>query len=400
MRVRTQARSMVVAEVREVTREEVAVERVAVRERRDLAREVTGKDRAMVLPLVEADRREQLGRAQAAAERRVERRQGIGIGGQIKEKLVTQARALRERIGRELKRVKEWVREHFPDPLKQLKERSRDLFEAVAEKGRGRRPARAPEPERKAERGLDVQRDRGREAPSSQPPRGMFDGLKLDARLPELGGEARSAAPSPVPDLAQEPGTRRTILAVSLDRYAQTWMEAVQMRAKNLPVLPHQETAIREAGIALDAQRPGTTQDLMTAIKHEPSVRQAMSRLQGPERVAALLSGLEHESQVRRDPNLRVERLVKEWKGLEAKRKASREWEKPEEHAKLKKDMTELTRELKRDAQLESIARQRSQQLGIEKGSTLDQVIRSRTLDRGIEITLDLGRGRGMGLSR
>ena len=64
MRVRTQARAMVVAEVRVVTRAEVAAERVAARERRELAREVTGADRAVVLPLVEADRREQLGRAQ------------------------------------------------------------------------------------------------------------------------------------------------------------------------------------------------------------------------------------------------------------------------------------------------------------------------------------------------
>ena len=67
-----------VVEIRQVTRQEVAAERVAARERRELAREVTGADRVMVLPLVEADRREQLGRAQAAAERRVERRQGLG----------------------------------------------------------------------------------------------------------------------------------------------------------------------------------------------------------------------------------------------------------------------------------------------------------------------------------
>ena len=80
MRARTQARAMVVEEVRVVTREEVAAERVAVRERRELAREVTGADRAVVLPLVEADRREQLGRAQAAAERRIERRQGSESG--------------------------------------------------------------------------------------------------------------------------------------------------------------------------------------------------------------------------------------------------------------------------------------------------------------------------------
>jgi hypothetical protein len=119
---------------------------VAVRERRELAREVTGADRELVLPLVEADRREQIGRAQAMAERRVERRQGMGVG-ELKEQLLTQARALRARLGRELGRVKEWIAERFPDPLQQLKDRSRDLFDTVTEKvrealGRGAGPER------------------------------------------------------------------------------------------------------------------------------------------------------------------------------------------------------------------------------------------------------------------
>ena len=122
----------------------------------------------MVLPLVEADRREQLGRAQAAAERRVERRQGLSLGGQLKEKLVAQARALRERIGQQLKLVKEWVREHFPDPIGRLKERSREVFEAVAERAKGMRRPPAQEPERAAER-----------SPAGGQKRGMFDGLRL-----------------------------------------------------------------------------------------------------------------------------------------------------------------------------------------------------------------------------
>jgi hypothetical protein len=118
---RALAREAVVAEVRVVSREELAIERVAVRERRELAKEVTGPERELVLPHVEADRHEQLERARAMAERRVERRQGLGIGKQLKEKLLTQARALRERIGVQLERVKDWVREHFPDPLERLK---------------------------------------------------------------------------------------------------------------------------------------------------------------------------------------------------------------------------------------------------------------------------------------
>jgi hypothetical protein len=131
-------RRTVEAEVRVVTRQEMAAEKVAARERRELAAEVTGPERELVLPLVEADRREQLGRASAAAERRVERRQSLG--GRLGKKLVEQARALRDRIGQQLERVKEWVRERFPEPFQQIKDRARDLFGTAPD----RPPAAAP----------------------------------------------------------------------------------------------------------------------------------------------------------------------------------------------------------------------------------------------------------------
>jgi hypothetical protein len=150
-------RAAVVAEVRVVTREEMTAERVAVRERRELAQEATGEDRAAVLKCVEADRREQLGRAQAAVERRVERRQGLGIGWQLKEKLLTQARALRERIGQQIGRVKEWIAERFPDPIQQLKARSREVLGAMVGKGQG---ARAKDKDSRAEKTLTPRRER------------------------------------------------------------------------------------------------------------------------------------------------------------------------------------------------------------------------------------------------
>jgi hypothetical protein len=137
---RAQAREALVAEVQVVTRQEMALERVAVRERRELAQEALGPERAVVLPRVEADRREQIGRAQAAAERRVERRQSLG--GRLGQKLVEQARELRDRIGQQLRRVKEWVRERFPEPLQQIKDRARELF--------GHAPDRPPAPVKEA----------------------------------------------------------------------------------------------------------------------------------------------------------------------------------------------------------------------------------------------------------
>jgi hypothetical protein len=392
MRVRTQARSMVVAEVREVTREEVAVERVAVRERRDLAREVTGKDRALVLPLVEADRREQLGRAQAAAERRVERRQGLGIGGQIKEKLLTQARVLRERIGKEIGRVREWVVEHFPEPLKQLKERTREVLGAVAEKARGRRSARAQEPEREPER-----------SQSGDKKRGMFDGLRLRSeRLPASPAERGVALERPSMQQKSSPTQARDRAAAlnqSVDRYARAWMDAWRMHEKKLPVLEHQKTELKHAGEDLDKHRPGATQDLHTALRHETRVFRSMTELEGAERTRGLLAGLEHEERVRRDPNLRADRLVKEWNELEAQRGQIKGWENYKTLEKVQGQMRELAHEFKQEPQLELAVKRRAQELGIERGSRLGQVLQEKNLDRALSIAeRDLGRGYGLSL--
>jgi hypothetical protein len=393
MLARTQARELMAEQVRVVTRKEVAAERVAARERRDLAREVTGPDRAVVLPLVEADRREQLGRAQAAAERRVERRQGLGIGGRLGEKLLTQARALRERIGRELGRVKEWVREHFPDQIKQLKERSREVFEAVAEKARGRRPARAQEAEKEPERTQPGDKKRG-----------MFDGLRLRSeRLPappaerDVSLERPSLQQRPSPDQVRDRATKA--LHQSVDRYACAWMDAWRMHERDLPVLEHQKTELKHAGEALDQHRPAARQDLHTALRHEPQVFRSMMELEGPQRTQKLLAGIEHEGRIRRDPNLRAERLVKEWNGLEAQRKELTGWKNEGARDKVKGQMRELAHEFKLEPQLEMAIKSRSRELGIEPGSRLGRVLQERNLDRALSIA-ERDLGRSLGLSR
>jgi hypothetical protein len=380
---------MVVAEVRVVTREEMAAERVAARERRELAREAQGADRALVLPWVEADRREQLGRAQAAAERRVERRQGFG--GRLGEKLLTQARALRERIGRELGRVKEWVRERFPDPLKQLKERSREMFGAALEKTRGRRPAR--ESEQEPERG------------SGDKKRGMFDGLRLRSERLPAGPAERDVSPSGRPAVQQElspdPVHDRAAEALnqSVDRYARAWMDAWRMREKDLPVLEHQKTELKHAGEALDRHWPGARQDLHTALRHEPPVFRAMMELEGAQRVRGLLAGIEQEERVRRDPNLRAERLVKEWNGLEARAKELTGWESEAARKKVKGQMRELALEFKQEPQLELAVKRCAQELGIERGSRLARVLKEKDLERALSIAeRDLGRSHGLSL--
>jgi hypothetical protein len=162
-----------------------------------------------------------------------------------------------------------------------------------------------------------------------------------------------------------------------VERYARAWVDAERMVRQELPVLEHQKKALFEAGRDLERVRRGGEADLRAALKHQPEIRQALYGLEGPARACRLVEGLEHEDRVRHSPELRAARFVKAWDGL------SRE----QQGAALK--------ELKRDAQLESILREKSRELGIRKGSTLDHGLhphqREQFLSRSRSRGMDMG---------
>jgi hypothetical protein len=249
------------------------------------------------------------------------------------------------------------------------------------------------------------QRDTGLELGAEKTPtpkRGMFEGLNLKsgARAPERGLFADMSLPAYErrPEMAHE-ATQQ--LNRALDRYARTWSDVMRMQEKTLPILEHQRTALREVSLALDGVRPGASHDLRQALEHEPAVGQGMRQLQGKERTAQLRAALDHEVRVRSDPNLRAERLVKVWNGLEAERKQLSGWEHKDAREQVKARMHGLAEELKRDPQLELILQRRQQELGISLGSRLDRVLKAPTIERALEISsMDLGRHRSLGLER
>ncbi len=248
-------------------------------------------------------------------------------------------------------------------------------------------------------RGLDREpqpRAPGLEAARAAAPeqkRNMFDGLKLNVakpapeigRLDELSVSKQERAPVlPAPSLEQ-----------AAERYARAWEDQQRMRDQALPVLEYQKRELRAAAVALEAVRPNATRDLHNAMRYEPATWRAMTQLAGPERGAELAGAIRHEERVRRDPNLKAERLVKEWKRLEAQHERSG-YSFDKARGTLETRMEFLAREFKRDPQLESLVRARAKDLGIDMGSTLRRVIDAPSIGHAMR---EIVRWRDRGLS-
>jgi hypothetical protein len=270
------------------------------------------------------------------------------------------------------------------ETLREIGERG--LEKAIEKALRERAPRDRVAPVEKAQETPERERERERERAIERPAqkRSMFDGLKLG------GGRGRPEAERPAPPKAAD------TLHQAVDRYARAYDDAARMRAQDLPILDHQRLALRDAGQKLDAVRPGAHADLKSAVEHNQDVAKALRTMQGQQRAALLVSGIRQEERIRQDPNLQAERLVKVWTGLEAEHRRLNGWEHDEARGKVEARMKAFVADLKRDPQIESILRNRQRELGVSRGSRLDQVMRERDIDRamtqGIRQTRGLGR--------
>jgi Ti-type conjugative transfer relaxase TraA len=266
------------------------------------------------------------------------------------------------------------------ETLREIGARGLEVEKALRE----RAPRDRVAPAQKAQETPERERERERAVERPAPKRGMFDGLKLG------GGRGAVEAERPAPAKAAD------TLHQAVDRYARAYDDAARMRAQDLPILDHQRLALRDAGQKLDAVRPGAHADLKNAVEHNPDVATALRTLQGRPRTALLVSGIRQEERIRQDPNLQAARLVKVWSGLEAEHRRLTGWEHDEARGKVEARMKAFVADLKRDPQIESILRNRQRELGVSRGSRLDQVMRERDIDRamtqGIRQTRGLGR--------
>ncbi len=252
---------------------------------------------------------------------------------------------------------------------------------------RDRRAEQSPEPA--------PAREAAREAPPPKK-RSMFAGLQLGAGRSQPSSakdSTREAVQRPAMELRQEP--RPAAFSRAVEEFARAYRDAARMRAENLPVLEHQKQALGKAGAALDAARDGSTRELLSALRHDPATRAAMP-LEGPDRAARLIAGMERERQAQRDPNIRAERAVAEWRKLEKEHGGLRGFEQDVARGQIEERLRALAGAIKRDPQVESVIRTRSREFGIERGSRLEKVIEEKNVERALDRSVARERARGL----
>ena len=220
--------------------------------------------------------------------------------------------------------------------------------------------------------------------------------LRLSERLKLLSRETPSLERD-VPTRTNAPERYAPQLEQAVDRYARAWETVNRRRQQQLTVMDYQNQELNDAGKALDQVRPNATRDLNNAMRFEPQTFKAMLELRDKDRAKELVAAVNHEERIGRDPELRIERMSKEWKSLEQRHERAEGWQHSQTRKRIEGRMKEIAHELKRDPQFESLMRSRSKQLGIDMDSTLGRVMRAPNIDRAIDFIV---RGRDRGLER
>lgn len=268
-----------------------------------------------------------------------------------------------------------------------------------------RSAAERPERTQAVENGPQIEQTRPEKAEKQR--RGMFAGLKLNARpqpfqersepsrveqRPEREGSLR---PAPAQDRLAERARRQSPLEAAVDRYARAYQSIDQHRREGLPVLDMQRQEIRVAGQQLDQVQDGMNDLMRSTLQNDPATARAMTELSGRERVGQVIEGMKRENAALQDPNVRAERFVNRWQELQGQRQELRGWQHDEARGKVESQMSGLAKSLERDPQAESIVRGRSKELGIRHELRHEQSI-SRALQDEMSRGQRLSRGIGM----
>jgi Ti-type conjugative transfer relaxase TraA len=198
--------------------------------------------------------------------------------------------------------------------------------------------------------------------------KGRFEGMKFKVhkmapmkapqrqpayeRGPETERSAQPVSPAHVPAQRRDGMTQQEQLGQAVERFAVAWNKVNSTRRQGLSVPMDQAVALRDTARALDQVRSQATQDLISAVKYDPDVRQALTGQHGRSRSEALVDGLIRESVVRQHPgfaDVRQRRAhQEEMERQQKEQEAARQARKAQHHPELVPDW-EHERERDRD---------------------------------------------------
>ena len=221
--------------------------------------------------------------------------------------------------------------------------------------------------------------------------RGIFDGLRLSlpGQQREQGMFAGFRPPERVSEQAQAQPSHATGQRRAVERYARAVNEVARMRDRGLPVLPHQHDALNRAGEALDAIRPHASIDLQNALQRQPELIHEAAEGRGQ----AAMHAMNKEAELRTDLFQRADRFVEGWQQL---RQAHEDLRRDGDFRGAKRvgqQMAGMAKSLERDAQVESLLRGRTRELGIDAAM-------GRSVARDLADSVPFDHGRNLGMSR
>lgn len=220
--------------------------------------------------------------------------------------------------------------------------------------------------------------------------KGMFAGFKPRPATPSLSREGKGGPINTGRGAdyhrseERQLGANVTGQGKAIERYARAAADMERMRAQELPVLPHQESALRRAGEALDQVRLDAARDLASAFRRDPGlIRQAV---EGNTRDA--VRAMAEERRVRLDPEARADRFVESWRSL-ARERAGGDQLRAD---KATMRMGAMAEGLRRDPELAKTLERRASELGLK-------LKLGRSIEKSLEQSIGIGRERDRGMS-
>ncbi|CAL4867349.1 ATP-dependent RecD-like DNA helicase [Asticcacaulis sp. MM231] len=213
--------------------------------------------------------------------------------------------------------------------------------------------------------------------------RSMFDGLDLGQR---------SSTPQPKPtDYRQD---RDALRRSAIQRHAGAVKDIFQMHDKDLPVLPHQRTALEKAREGLNGFDKHASHDLERAYSADPTMASeaAGGRTQRSIRV------LQMEAEIRADPMKRADRFIDDWRQMDARRVGAERSGDTATANHVRDQMGAMAKSLERDPQMESLLRNQRLALGLSSSGAGWDMERSLSHDLGASIGLGRSRGLDIGM--